>query len=203
MPNLQDIEQFKRDLVTVGREEEILSERGEEIEDISPPDEGLSDDLSELLGTADADEEVSSAEIPSPAQEVVPPPEQAPEPSQSEEPPGFSVDELDDLGDLDIDESVTIPHPSDENDSDESSGPTEPISPESEVPSTDEGFDIDGIFPPSSEGELDEAGEGPDFPVESEVPASFEDVTAVEESSVSEDLDETERGEGGFGSTGL
>jgi len=49
MPSLQDIEQFKSDLNAVGREEEILAERGLTIEDVSPPEAGLSDDLSQLL----------------------------------------------------------------------------------------------------------------------------------------------------------
>ena len=57
MPSIQEIEQFKQVLNELGSEREILAERSEQIEDIPPPEEGLSDDLRELLqgfGTEDA-----------------------------------------------------------------------------------------------------------------------------------------------------
>ena len=53
MPDFADIEQFKSSLNAVAREEEILEERGEVLEDVAPPEEGLSDDLSMLLGDAE------------------------------------------------------------------------------------------------------------------------------------------------------
>ncbi|MCX7023560.1 MAG: tetratricopeptide repeat protein [Spirochaetes bacterium] len=49
MPRLQDIERFKQDLRPLGHEEELLAKWGEQLVDISPPEQGLSEDLSALI----------------------------------------------------------------------------------------------------------------------------------------------------------
>ncbi|MFW6329516.1 MAG: periplasmic flagellar collar protein FlcA, partial [Alkalispirochaetaceae bacterium] len=49
MPQIEDIEQFNETLVQTGNEPAILAERGEEIEEVSRPEEGLPGDLSDLL----------------------------------------------------------------------------------------------------------------------------------------------------------
>ncbi len=49
MPKLEDIEQFKRQINSLGNEEQILAERGEKIVDIPPPEQGVPDDISALL----------------------------------------------------------------------------------------------------------------------------------------------------------
>ena len=49
MPSLQEVEQFKNFLNELGDEPEILAERDEEIEDVSPPEQGLPEGLSDLL----------------------------------------------------------------------------------------------------------------------------------------------------------
>ncbi len=54
MPSLQNIEQFKEILNALGNEPQILAERGEALEDVKPPEEGLPQDLSDLLGGGDA-----------------------------------------------------------------------------------------------------------------------------------------------------
>lgn len=49
MPRIEDIEQFNETLVQAGDEPEILAERGEELEHVERPDEGLPGDLGDLL----------------------------------------------------------------------------------------------------------------------------------------------------------
>ena len=51
MPNLKDIERFKQDIRALGRETELLEGWGETYEDVPPPAQGLSPDLSELVGS--------------------------------------------------------------------------------------------------------------------------------------------------------
>ena len=55
MPRLEDIVKFKADLNSLGNELSILAERGELLEDVAPPEEGLSQDLSELLSGIEMD----------------------------------------------------------------------------------------------------------------------------------------------------
>ncbi len=50
MPTRDSIEEFNRTLVTLGNEPAVRARRNEDIEQIAPPEEGLSEDLSELLG---------------------------------------------------------------------------------------------------------------------------------------------------------
>jgi tetratricopeptide (TPR) repeat protein len=49
MPRIEDIEQFNESLVRAGDEPEILAERGEDLEHVPRPDEGLPGDLGDLL----------------------------------------------------------------------------------------------------------------------------------------------------------
>ncbi len=49
MPKLEDIELFKSKINSLGNEEHILAEKGEKIVDISPPEQGVPDDISALL----------------------------------------------------------------------------------------------------------------------------------------------------------
>ena len=51
MPTLDEIKQLNEILVSLGSEPEILARKSEEIEDIPPPEQELSDDLKELLDT--------------------------------------------------------------------------------------------------------------------------------------------------------
>lgn len=51
MPVLEELEKFKTILNTLGDEPVILAERGKAIEDVEPPEQGLSADLSALLDT--------------------------------------------------------------------------------------------------------------------------------------------------------
>ncbi len=51
MPEIKEIKKFNDYLKSFGSEQKILEDRGEEIEEISPPEAKLSDDLAELLGT--------------------------------------------------------------------------------------------------------------------------------------------------------
>ncbi|WP_321990866.1 periplasmic flagellar collar protein FlcA [Marispirochaeta aestuarii] len=60
MPRLEEIEQFKAELNSLGHEPSILAERGERLEDISAPAAELDEDLDALLnlsGESEAEEE--------------------------------------------------------------------------------------------------------------------------------------------------
>ena len=65
MPRIEDIEQFNETLVQTGDEPEILAERGEDLEHVPRPDEGLPGDLGDLLGEegpSEAEVEAAGAE---------------------------------------------------------------------------------------------------------------------------------------------
>lgn len=53
MPKLQDIEQFKVSLKSLGKEPETLERWGESWSDTQPPPSGVSDDIAQLLGSDD------------------------------------------------------------------------------------------------------------------------------------------------------
>jgi len=53
MPKLQDIEQFKASLRSLGRETEILARWGESWHDLEAPPQGVPDDIANLLETGD------------------------------------------------------------------------------------------------------------------------------------------------------
>jgi hypothetical protein len=50
MPTRDAIEEFNRSLISLGNEPAVRARRNEEIEEVTPPEEGLSEDISELLG---------------------------------------------------------------------------------------------------------------------------------------------------------
>lgn len=148
MPNLQEIESFKRELNSTGNEEGILAERGETIEDVPPPESGLSDDLSQLLELGSEDGETEPgydfAEEP-PAEELAEPFEEPLGEELAEplaEPPVevTADDDFDILGDMEIEEGESA-----ENE------------PDGEVAGGTDGFDIDGIFP-ETPGDEESAG---------------------------------------------
>ncbi|MBN1797430.1 MAG: hypothetical protein JW822_02565 [Spirochaetales bacterium] len=91
MPRLDDIEQFKEVLDSLGSEKEILSSMGEELEDIQPPEQGLSSDLTDLLGIADQEAETPQSTEPEPP----------PLPAEPEPTPPISEGEPFDIADLD------------------------------------------------------------------------------------------------------
>ncbi len=57
MPKIEEIEQFKSELNSLGHEPSILAERGERLEDISAPDQGLDADLDALLNVSEEEAE--------------------------------------------------------------------------------------------------------------------------------------------------
>jgi tetratricopeptide (TPR) repeat protein len=57
MPSKEAIERFTEVLNSLGSEPEVRAEKGEKIEQIAPPEEGLPPDISELLGTLGGEEE--------------------------------------------------------------------------------------------------------------------------------------------------
>ena len=116
MPSLQEVEQFKNILNEMGDEPEILAERDEEIEDVSPPEQGLPEGLSDLLETPEgeaAEPAVEAADFEAAGEQPAAPPaaEQAPFPAAR---PEQEVDLSDllgdqDLSDLDVLEGLELP----------------------------------------------------------------------------------------------
>ncbi len=76
MPTLESIRRFEKALVSLGSEPEILAERGEEIEEVVPPDEAMSSDsdLQSLLAAPEIVPPVPAAA----AEEAAAPPRQEP-----------------------------------------------------------------------------------------------------------------------------
>ncbi len=56
MPTLKDIEQFKSSLFELGNEQETLARWGEQLEEVTPPSQAMSDDLASLLEPSADDE---------------------------------------------------------------------------------------------------------------------------------------------------
>ncbi|MBN1686761.1 MAG: hypothetical protein JW852_08910 [Spirochaetales bacterium] len=162
MPSLQDVEQFKSDLNAVGNEEEILAERGLAIEDVSPPEAGLPDDLSQLL---ELDTLETRTEEPREEEEVAAMPPEAPEEEAAAA--AFDTSDLDVEGLSDVE--IT--------DDDFASG--EPA--ETGV----EDFDIDGIFPDLEETGLPE----PEEPEEPEAEEEFEGISEEEYAGLTGGMD--------------
>ncbi|MFP4484313.1 MAG: periplasmic-type flagellar collar protein FlcA, partial [Spirochaetaceae bacterium] len=89
MPTREAIERFNRTLISLGNEPSIAAQRGEEIEEVAPPEEGLPDDLSDLLGEPGEGTEVPEEfgpEEPGP-EESEPPAEPPSEAEEGPEPP--------------------------------------------------------------------------------------------------------------------
>ena len=57
MPSLEQIKAFDQTLTSLGNEPEILRSWGEALEPVEPPPEGLSEDLSELLGESGGEDD--------------------------------------------------------------------------------------------------------------------------------------------------
>ncbi|MBN2353851.1 MAG: hypothetical protein JXD23_14855 [Spirochaetales bacterium] len=69
MPKLSDIEKLKDIVDGLGQEREIRAKRGEQVEEIAPPEQALSsEDLDSLLGTGESED---AAGTPRPTEEVI------------------------------------------------------------------------------------------------------------------------------------
>ncbi len=179
MPSLQDIEQFKSDLNAVGHEEEILAERGLTIEDVSPPESGLSDDLSQLLEIDTLGPEAA----PTPSETVVTPDTTEEEPPDEE----AAIDELDSdiagLGDVEITDTDFTPEETGEIGDTGDTG--------------EEEFDIGDIFAGLDETDIGEPVEAtspaPEEPEEPEEPGEsdeeFEGISEEEYAGLTDAMD--------------
>jgi len=148
VPRLEEIEQFKAELNSLGHEPSILAERGERLEDVSAPEAELDEDLDALLnlsGEGEAEEEA----LPEPADEdedifgIDTGEDQMP-PLDTGEEDDFSIPE-DLLSGLDFEEDAGDEEPAAE--ADEFSLPEEGF---------DEGFSLPEDFSPE---EMDFSGE--------------------------------------------
>ncbi|MCF7914233.1 MAG: hypothetical protein K9L66_03605, partial [Spirochaetaceae bacterium] len=86
MPDLQDLEQLKADLINLGSEPTVLNRRGQSIPEIHPPEEEQDQELADLLeGFGEEFDQLEEEEpLPEPPPETAAPEE--PEEPQPEEP---------------------------------------------------------------------------------------------------------------------
>ncbi|MBN1648139.1 MAG: hypothetical protein JW874_08910 [Spirochaetales bacterium] len=70
MPRIEDIEKLKSRINSLSNESSLLEEIGEKIEDVSPPESALDEDLNELLGSAFSPDEDTGSDEASPAETV-------------------------------------------------------------------------------------------------------------------------------------
>jgi hypothetical protein len=135
MPSLKSIERFKQEFLNLGHEPEVLAEKGETPSLMPTPEEGIPDDLSELLGGFGEEAPQESGQTPDEAAEEAP---------EGETPEGEapSFDDLDLFGERETEgESLEIPA--------EEAAPSSEVSeePQAEDASALDDFDIEGIFP--------------------------------------------------------
>ena len=63
MPKLEDIERLKKIVDSMGDEKAVREERGETVEEVTPPDQTLSSDLEDLLGLSEKEGEAAPPPI--------------------------------------------------------------------------------------------------------------------------------------------
>lgn len=105
MPDLQDLEQLKADLINLGSEPTVLNRRGQSIPEIHPPEEEQDQELADLLeGFGEEFDQLEEEEpLPEPPPETAAPeePEEPqPEEPEAEEPEAGEFEEFEDLEDL-------------------------------------------------------------------------------------------------------
>lgn len=191
MPDLESLDQFKNIVNSLGNEPQILEERGEKLEDVPRPEQGLPEDLNDLLGDTEGLEE----EGPEPGDDLNALLEgfagEGEETEELTEPEGpfdeFDFnDDLDSLGDLgpepDEEEPDEIEEPdeteepeSDEFDLDALIAETSPDR-EKEAPAAEAGEEGGGEF---DEGELEIGDTGEDFDLD--IDADLGDLETEEE----------------------
>ncbi len=105
MPKLQDIEQFKSEILSLGNEPSIMAGRGETVRDVPQPEEGLSEDLSSLLDEVDQELGLDSPETPETLEtsgpEPAPPDLEPPLPPLDDEDEAFDGEDLSDATETD------------------------------------------------------------------------------------------------------
>ncbi len=178
MPRVEDIEQFATRLYEAGHEPEVLAEKGETLEPVTRPEEGLSADLAELfegIPLEEPEETLSSEKVPEELEET-PSGLEEEAPSETWEIPSESVESPEDLESLEDLFKGT-----------EEAPPSEP------VPASEEGFPLEEQFPyeeeiaPEEKEAVEEKGfsleefEMPEFPsVEEGEEISPEEVPSLE-----------------------
>src|SRR6056297_1644253 len=107
MPDLQDLEQLKADLINLGSEPTVLNRRGQAIPEIHPPEEEQDQELADLLGGFaeefdQLDEEEESGSPEDFAEEPLPeaPPETEAQATEEPEAESEEFEEFEDLEDL-------------------------------------------------------------------------------------------------------
>ncbi len=158
MPSLKSIERFKQEFLNLGHEPEVLAEKGETPSLMPTPEEGIPDDLSELLGGFGEEARQEPGQTPDETAEEAP---------EGETPEGEapSFDDLDLFGEQETEgESLEIPA--------EEAAPSSEVSeePQAEDASALDDFDIEGIFP---ENAAEEAAPEPEFSAPEDFSQSF------------------------------
>ena len=164
MPTRDAIERFNRTLISLGNEPSIAAQRGEEIEDVTPSEEGLPEDLSDLLGEGgDEDYDYSAEEallsgVEDFGEEEEP--SEEPEEGPPEEPPS------------DEEPAEEPEEPGEEPSGEEPSGEEEPPAETDDLSFLDEEFGFEDEGEPEAEPE--------EAPPEVEEPAGGEEAPAEE-----------------------
>lgn len=126
MPELQDLEQLKADIINLGNEPTVLNRRGQSIPEIHPPSEEQDQELADLL--AGFGEEFGQEGEEAPAfEDELEPLEDLEEESAPEEPQTEELEEFEDLEDLFAEEAEEPAAP-----------PEEPQTPEQVEPAPEE-----------------------------------------------------------------
>ena len=153
MPDLESLDQFKNVVNSLGNEPQILEERGENFEDVPRPEQGLPEDLTDLLGDTEGLEEEETPDTGEDLNELLEgfagEEEESGEPAEGEGPfDEFDFNEdLDALGDLEAD-----------SEEDEAAG--------GEEPEALEGFEEPETEEEPEEPETEEEPEAPEAPEE-------------------------------------
>ncbi|WP_319559550.1 periplasmic flagellar collar protein FlcA [Marispirochaeta sp.] len=181
MPRLEEIEQFKAELNSLGHEPSILAERGERLEDVSAPEAEVDEDLDALLNLSGEDEDQAGTA----------------EGGEEEGPPDIS-DEDEDIFGVDTGEDQ-LPPVEDEDD-DDFSIPEDLLSGldfdedtgEDEAPSAEDEFSLpdEFSFEEEAEQDLEEGFSLPDeLSPESEEGQDFDEGFSLPEDFAAEDME--------------
>jgi tetratricopeptide (TPR) repeat protein len=185
MPTLEALEQFKEHTNQLGNEPEILAERGEHIEDLSPPESDVDEDLEGMLGDVDSDAE-EDLQVDEDLNELLSGFGEEEEAEEEEEeepvPPAEETEEGEE--DISLDEDLSLPEDEDfempdilegaegpgEEPSEEPSAEETETPEEAEASPEEEGFPEETLFEEEPEEEIS-LEEGPEeFEPEAEIP---------------------------------
>lgn len=198
MPELQDLEQLKADIINLGNEPTVLNRRGQSIPEIHPPSEEQDQELADLL--AGFGEEFGGEGEEAPAfEDELEPLEDLEEESAPEEPETEELEEFEDLEDLLAEEAEEPAAPPEEPQTPEQAEPAPEEPPEE--PGEEEFEELEDLEPEELEEEAFEPGveefleeeEAPEAPGTEEAEEEEFDIDQVLSEEFGEDIFEEEQ----------